>query len=156
MSGFELKYPPVAVFLVCALLIVVLALLFPDFGMSGGDPWASALASLVGALGVVLGLTGVVQFRLNRTTVHPQHPERVAALVTDGVYAFTRNPMYLGLALLLVAFGLCYLLHLAGVLGTAAFVFWMNRFQIAPEERAMRDKFGATYDEYCRRVRRWI
>ncbi|HRJ69417.1 MAG TPA: isoprenylcysteine carboxylmethyltransferase family protein [Beijerinckiaceae bacterium] len=156
MSSLELKYPPVAVFLVCAVLVPVLAFVFPGFGMSGGDPWKSAIASLVGSAGLMLGLAGVVQFRMHRTTVHPQHPERSSSLVTDGVYGFTRNPMYLGLALVLAAFGVFYMLHLAGVLCTAAFVFWMNRFQIEPEERMMQEKFGAQYHAYSQRVRRWI
>ena len=63
--------------------------------------------------------------------------------------------MYLGFALLLLAWGL-FLENLAALLGVAAFVLYMNRFQIAPEERALEARFGAEYSRYCARVRRWI
>lgn len=154
-NRFELKYPPPAVLAVCALAMIVLAFLMPDFGISGGDPLKSAVASMLAAVGIAFAVAGVVQFRMKRTTVHPMHPERASALVSDGVYGLTRNPMYLGMALLLAGFAV-YALHLSGVLATVAFVGWIMRFQIMPEERAMEARFGAAYANYCRRVRRWI
>ena len=63
--------------------------------------------------------------------------------------------MYLGLVLLLTAW-VIYLGHIAGLAVMPILVLYLTRFQIRPEERILRAKFGNAYTEYCRRVRRWI
>jgi protein-S-isoprenylcysteine O-methyltransferase Ste14 len=105
--------------------------------------------------GALIAALGVVAFRQAHTTVNPVHPGTASQLVTTGVYGVTRNPMYLGLLLLLAA----YAVHLANpfaILGLVAFVAYLNRFQIAPEEAALTALFGAEYAAYQRRVRRWL
>ena len=82
-------------------------------------------------------------------------PGAVSALVTNGIYRWTRNPMYVGLCLFLSA-AVVYLWSPWVLLGPVAFVAYINRFQIAPEERVMRERFGETYEAYCQRVRRWV
>jgi protein-S-isoprenylcysteine O-methyltransferase Ste14 len=83
-------------------------------------------------------------------------PAQAASMVTSGVYRFTRNPMYLGMFCLLAAWA-AWLGRLAPLLaGLPAFVLYMNRFQIRPEERALEQRFGAAFREYAARVRRWI
>lgn len=72
-----------------------------------------------------------------------------------GPYRFTRNPMYLGMVLILLAWCL-WLGNAAALLALAAFVGYITRFQIVPEERALAGRFGAAYEDYRRRVRRWV
>ncbi len=94
-------------------------------------------------------------FRRTGTTVNPLDPAQASALVTSGPNAVTRNPMYVGMTGLLAAHGVVR----GGwrtALPVAAFVGVIDRFQIRPEEAALRDHFGDDFDAYCRRVRRWI
>jgi len=76
-------------------------------------------------------------------------------MVDTGVYKISRNPMYLGLGLLLIAF-VFYLKAIASLLVVVLFMIYMTRFQIFPEERAMIELFGDEYIDYMKRVRRWI
>ncbi|MNJ74873.1 hypothetical protein D3C77_718740 [compost metagenome] len=87
--------------------------------------------------------------------VNPLKPASASALVTSGIYRVTRNPMYLGFALVLAAWTV-FLASPFTLLGIAAFVLYIDRFQILPEERALHQLFGEAMDEYCARVRRWI
>ena len=73
----------------------------------------------------------------------------------DATGGYSRNPMYLGFLLLLLALA-CYLMNVAAMALLPLFVLYMNRFQIAPEERFLLQKFGAEYQAYCERVRRWL
>jgi len=114
---------------------------------------AAAIASALAGVG--LSIAGVVSFRFAKTTVNPMKPEKTSALVCSGVYRLTRNPMYLGLALVLVAWAV-FLSSAWALLGPLAFVLYMNRFQIAPEERALASMFGVPYAAYRSRVRRWM
>lgn len=118
-------------------------------------PIPPALAFPVAAVGVLLDAIALLHFFRRRTTVNPLKPASATALVTGGIYRFSRNPMYLGLATLLLAWAF-YLGNLAALAGVALFVLYMNRFQIAPEERALEARFGAEYIAYRTRVRRWL
>ena len=106
-------------------------------------------------LGIIAAIAGVISFRQARTTVNPLKPESTSALVTSGMYKFSRNPMYLGMALALCAWA-CYLASLCSVLGIIGFMLYMQRFQIAPEERVLEVIFGQTFIDYKKRVRPWI
>lgn len=118
-------------------------------------PIPPVLAFPVAAVGVSLDAIALLHFFRRRTTVNPLKPASATALVTGGIYRFSRNPMYLGLATLLLAWAV-YLGNLAALAGVALFVLYMNRFQIAPEERALEERFGAEYIAYRTRVRRWV
>jgi protein-S-isoprenylcysteine O-methyltransferase Ste14 len=149
----ELKVPPPAVLLVASLLMLALttvlaALNFPF-------PEKNLLAAVVAVLGALMCIAGVVEFRRVKTTVNPMRPVTTTALVTRGVYRMSRNPMYLGFLLLLAALAI-YLANAAAFLALPLFVFYMNRFQIAPEERALRALFGEAFTSYMTRTRRWI
>ena len=100
-------------------------------------------------------LAGVIEFRRARTTVDPTRPEHSSAIVSGGIYSLTRNPMYLGFLLILAAWA-AWLGNLPACLALLAFVQYMNRFQIAPEERVLGARFGAPYEAYRQRVRRWL
>ncbi|MGC4009559.1 MAG: isoprenylcysteine carboxylmethyltransferase family protein [Pseudomonas sp.] len=118
-------------------------------------PAAVWLALLVALGGVAVCLAGVASFRRARTTVNPLKPESASSLVVSGIYRHTRNPMYLGFAIVLL--GWCVFLGSAlAVVGVALFVLYIGRFQIHPEERALRELFGAEFDAFCGRVRRWV
>ena len=112
-------------------------------------------AIVLAAAGVALDIAGLAHFLRAKTTINPLNPTAASALVVRGVYRFTRNPMYLGMALLLLAWSI-YLGNVAALALLPAFVLYMNRFQIAPEERALEARFGAEYSRYCARVRRWL
>jgi len=89
------------------------------------------------------------------TTLNPIKPDTATALVTSGIYRHTRNPMYLGMAVWLLAWS-AWLGTPAGLVGAPLFVLYMNRFQVGPEERALHSLFGAEFDAYRSRVRRWL
>ncbi|HPT16688.1 MAG TPA: isoprenylcysteine carboxylmethyltransferase family protein [Kiritimatiellia bacterium] len=149
----ELKIPPAVVFLVCAGAMrgLDLACSFAAFDFPGRQ----AAAYAIFLPGAVLGLGGVATFLFARTTLHPERPQRASKLVTTGIYRISRNPMYAGL-LCVLAGGALALGNALALLAPAAFVAYMNRFQIRPEERALREKFGAAFDAYAGAVRRWL
>jgi len=109
--------------------------------------WAIALASLV------IAVQGFRAFRAAKTTVRPDRP--VSSLMTQGIFARTRNPLYLSLLLLYVGIGV-FFGALGPVLLTPLLVFTMQHWVIAREERYLSGKFGQAYLDYRRRVRRWI
>ncbi len=153
MKPLELKIPPPLVTLACAALA---------WGLSApGLGWRLPAGSrLVGAgmcllLGAALTLWALGLFRRARTTASPLQPGRSRALVREGPYRFTRNPMYLGLALLLLALCL-WLGDVLALLALVVFVAWITRFQILPEERALQERFGPAYAQYRQEVRRWL
>lgn len=153
MHPLELKIPPVAVAFIAMGLIWLSDRLLP--GLSAQSSLRGPLSLLLLLAGAGLGVAGVLQFRRAQTTVDPFHLDRASAMVASGVYARTRNPMYLGLALIVAAFAAWYG-NLVGGLIVPLFVLYMNRFQIVPEERMLSIKFGAPYRNYCGKVRRWI
>lgn len=153
MRALELRIPPGALALIFVLAMWLAARAWPSFAVA--IPWSATLAAACAAAGVVVALAGVAAFRRARTTVNPLTPSSSSAIVTDSVYRYSRNPMYVGFLLLLIAWAV-YLSHLAAFALVPAFVAYMNRYQIEPEERALGVKFGAAYADYCARVRRWI
>lgn len=118
-------------------------------------PWRVPFAIVVAAIGAALDVLGMVHFLRARTTFNPLKPESASALVTSGVFRFTRNPMYLGMATMLAGWAV-YLSNVAAFAGLPLFVAYINRFQIAPEERALAVRFGDEFAAYRARVRRWL
>ena len=113
------------------------------------------LSMLIIAAGIFFCLAGVISFRSAKTTVNPFKPETTTALVSSGVYAISRNPMYVGFALFLLAWAV-YLSSPWVSIGVVGFVLYMNHFQIEPEELALKDIFGAEFTRYQEKVRRWL
>jgi protein-S-isoprenylcysteine O-methyltransferase Ste14 len=107
------------------------------------------------AVGLCLEIVAVAGFFRARTTISPLAPAKSSALVTGGLYRFTRNPMYLGMAILLAAWSI-WLVQPLGVAAIAGFVAYITRFQILPEERALAARFGAEFDAFQARTRRWL
>lgn len=151
--GLEARVPPPVVLAAIAAAMAVAAALLPPSDLRGA--WSQALGA---ALLLLAGLSGPPAFRrFGRagTTIDPVAIERAAVLVTDGVYRWSRNPMYLAIAALLGALA-AFTAQPWLVLGPVAFVLFVTRWQIRPEERALRARFGAAYDAYRARVRRWL
>lgn len=149
MDWLEHRIPPPLVAIITGLLMWLAVRPITE---PGSRLWLTLLVALAG---VAVCLAGVASFRRARTTVNPLKPESASSLVVVGIYRHTRNPMYLGFAIVLL--GWCVFLGSAlAVLGVAVFVLYIGRFQIRPEERALRDLFGAEFDAFCGRVRRWV
>lgn len=154
MAALELKIPPPLVGAVVAGGMYAAASFVPPvLHLPPGMRVFAALA--LAAVGACLDLAGLLAFRKARTTVNPLAPQRSTAMVTNGVYGLTRNPMYVGLALILLGWAV-YLASPWALLGPVGFVAFITRFQIGPEERALQARFGAAYSAYCARVRRWV
>lgn len=153
MSALELKIPPVVVVLLTGAAMWLASVALPSLAFSfPGRPVAAAALAVAGGVVAVLG---VMTFRQARTTVNPFTPQAASALVTSGIYRFTRNPMYLGMLLLLAGVAV-FLGNAAALLLLPAFVGYMNQFQIKPEERALTAIFGPDFTVYRQKVRRWI
>lgn len=152
MNALELKVPPPLVALVTGLLMWWAAKLVPPLALPGVA--RIVVAVVFAGVGVGLAMSGVLTFRRAKTTVNPTTPAAASALVRTGVFRFTRNPMYLGLLLCLVAWAI-FLSSVLALLSAPLFVVYMNRFQIAPEERALAALFGDSFAAYKRDVRRW-
>jgi protein-S-isoprenylcysteine O-methyltransferase Ste14 len=109
----------------------------------------------MGIAGAIMTGSAMLSFWMAHTTANPMKPSSASFLVTSGVYRFTRNPMYVGLLLLLVGWAL-YVANVLAFLFLPAFILYMNQFQIKPEERALTARFGRKYLEYASRVNRWL
>lgn len=149
----KLKVPPVFVFLTFGLLMYVLAKFLPVgyFDFFG----RRYLIMVLLAIAIGVGTIALIQFIKSKTTVDPSNPSKASKLVSTGIYQYSRNPMYLGMLLLLLAWGL-WLGNAFNTLSAAGFVGYMNRFQIIPEEEVLSDIFGKAYAQYCTLVRRWF
>jgi protein-S-isoprenylcysteine O-methyltransferase Ste14 len=153
VKTLENRFPPplvaaafVAAMSACARWLPILDVSFPGQGLATG---------LVVAAGLGVMAFAIAQFARARTTINPLHPAAASALVDGGVFRLTRNPMYLGLALVLAGLAL-WLGDGGSAFLVAGFVAYITCFQIVPEERALRANFGEAFDAYAARVRRWL
>jgi protein-S-isoprenylcysteine O-methyltransferase Ste14 len=153
MEKLELRLPPALIAVVFASLMYFTARLLPVGAFEFfGRQW---LQWALLAMAFLTGLLAVLRFLREGASLNPHHPEYAKKLVTGGIYNYSRNPMYLSLLLLLLAWGL-YLGNAFNTLLAALFVGYMNRFQIGPEEQVLASRFGAAYRQYCTLVRRWF
>ena len=147
------KVLPPIVMIVFGVLMFVLDRFLPfgEFDFFGRE----VMVYLLATIGFLIMVAAFYQFSKAKTTTDPINLNKTSSLVTSGVYNFTRNPMYLTMLLLLIAFGL----HLGNAFNTllaAGFVYYMNHFQIAYEEEALTKLFGKHYQLYKKAVRRWF
>lgn len=148
-AGLSLKVPPPAYLLLGASLIFL-----TSRRQSSRPRWRWLGLPLLG-LGLSLDLFALRRFHQHKTTVNPMRPEKAANLVSEGPYRFTRNPMYLGMALLLSGWSIMRT-SLSGLLVVPAFVWTITQVQIKPEEKILSEKFGEPYLAYLKQVRRWL
>lgn len=152
-SGLELKIPPPIVAALIALAMWFFAGVTP--AVPAPVEARIGVAALIALLGAAFDAAALLRFFRADTTINPLRPGKSSALVTSGVYRLSRNPMYAGLLLFLVAWA-AYLASPLAFAGPMAFVAFINRFQILPEERILSAMFSAEYDDYKSRVRRWL
>lgn len=113
------------------------------------------VAITLALVGVGFSVAGVFSFRRAKTTVNPMKPETASTLVASGIYKVTRNPMYVGLLFVLIAWAV-FLSSAWALFWPVFFFIYISRFQIVPEERALDALFGNEYSAYKSRVRRWL
>jgi protein-S-isoprenylcysteine O-methyltransferase Ste14 len=153
MQALELKIPPPAVAVLIASAMWEISMVLPLLEVPALIRVATAV--IVALAGFGFSIAGVISFRRARTTINPMKPETTSSLVCSGIYGVTRNPMYVGLLFVLVAWAV-FLSSAWALLGPLVFVLYMNQFQIAPEERVLSGMFGTDYTAYKARVRRWL
>ncbi|MFL6959491.1 methyltransferase family protein [Nocardiopsis yanglingensis] len=153
MRWLETRVPPPLVMLLCGAIGYLASRLAA--GPVVPLPMPALLAGGLVAIGVTLNLLPKLAFRRARTTVNPLRPAVASALVTQGVYRYTRNPMYLGQATVLAGVML-YLRSPVALLAVPLFVLYITRLQIVPEERALSVRFPEAYAAFRQRVRRWL
>ena len=153
MRVLELKVPPPIVALVTAVLMWLIAWSLPLFAFI--FPARNAFGISLVTAGLIIAISGVVTFRRAKTTVNPTKPQSSSSLVSWGVYRITRNPMYLGLFLILIGWAI-YLSKPIAFLVLPGYILYINLFQIVPEERVLATLFGADFIAYKSRVRRWL
>ena len=106
-------------------------------------------------LGLVVFISAIKSFRRHKTTVNPLEPRQASSLVTSGIFKFSRNPMYLGMLIILLSISFKFNL-IGGMFTSLFFYIFITKFQILPEEAAMNDLFGDEFINYSKKTRRWI
>ena len=149
--GADVRIPPPLMYAVPLVLLSLLERLIPL--RMPGDGWRASIGWVLVASGVALAVSGALTFRRHGTTVIPHHA--VSSFVTSGPYRVTRNPMYLGMSAAYLGAGL-FVGSWWPLLGLPVIVLLVDRFVIAREEVYLRTRFGADYDDFCARTRRWL
>ena len=151
MIDIKTKFPPPLVALTFGFLINYTKNTFPKIEIKNEIIFGSFMI----ISGLIILLSAIILFKKYQTTITPLNPSNATKLITDGIYKFSRNPMYLGLLLVLV--GISIILNLTGgFFFILLFILYINLFQIIPEENAMVDLFKDEFLEYRKNVRRWI
>ena len=153
MKFLELKIPPGLLTGIFAFIMFNVCGYLPEVDIGVGIP--VILALIIFCVACYFFIFGMIEFRKHKTTVDPRSPQKVSALVDTGVYAVSRNPMYLGFALFLFSI-VIFLRSPVLIVGVILFIVYVNRFHIVPEEQALLQLFGDRYEEYSQKVRRWI
>ena len=145
------KIPPPIVTLFFGLCIYLSRPYFPEFSFS----ILNSLSTISFVLGITVFATAVSSFKRQKTTVNPISIEKASSLVVNGVFNYSRNPMYLGMLFILL--GLAFKFNLiGGLMFTSTFAIFITIFQIKPEEAAMEKLFDQEWKDYIKNVRRWI
>ena len=153
MRSLELKIPPVVVFLFAAIGLYFTPVVGSYSFVMG--QYTALLAFLVLFFSVCIGIAGVITFKRAKTTVHPVNINKTSSLVTHGVFSYTRNPMYLAMALLIVSMSMLTN-NIVSVFWVLPYCAFLTHFQIKPEERMLLSLFNDDYAHYMSRVRRWL
>lgn len=155
MAGLDNRIPPPLVMLATGGAMALAARFGPPLALPLAPALRWGLAAALFGIAGSYGFPAVRAFVRAGTTINPVAIDTASKLVVTGPFARSRNPMYVSMALLLTALALA--LDAGWTLaGPLAFVAFITRFQIIPEERAMAAKFGADYGAYRGRVRRWL
>ena len=147
------KIPPPIILLFSGIAMWFIA--HSEYAFAIAVPFALIMAIVLAAVGIFVSASAIRQFKTAETTISPLQPDSATSLVHNGIFGKTRNPMYVGLFMILLGWAV-WLQSLSNVLILFAFVLWLTELQIKPEEAALRKVFGQGYIDYCKRVRRWI
>jgi protein-S-isoprenylcysteine O-methyltransferase Ste14 len=150
---FHLKIPPPIQTLLIALLMLALDSVYPVSLMALSQLWYVILPLIAGS--IVFILPAIYKFWKDKTTVNPINLDKSTKLIVAGVYQYSRNPMYVGMAGFLAAW-MVYLSNPYALILFVLYVVVMTEFQIKPEEQALTKLFGDDYIEYTQQVRRWL
>jgi len=153
MRALETRIPPPVVMLLLGVFAWAASSQLP--ALSFHLPFSSLLAVALVAVGVALNLLPKLAFGRARTTINPLKPQTTTHLVTSGIFRYTRNPMYLGQSVIVLAWAV-YLHNVVALLAVPAFMLYITRFQILPEERHLGALFGDGFEAFCRWTRRWV
>ena len=149
----KLLIPPPILALMSAILMLIISKYFNKANFSLNQHNQFALFFLIVALIIIL--ISIAKFIKIKTTISPLKPNKTSILVDSGIYKYTRNPMYLGLFLILFSLFL-YLKNFLSFLVLPLFVIYITKNQILPEEKVLENLFGDQYKKYKNKVRRWI
>lgn len=156
MAALELKIPPAILLLIALFGVYFSPNILPFVPSAHAFPELRAtIAWSISITGVLVAIAGVVTFKMAKTTTNPILIGNASSLVTHGIYRFTRNPMYLGMLLIIISF-IVKTGHVAGIVFALAFLAYMTRFQIKPEEQMLTKIFKEQYRDYIKRTRTWV
>ena len=145
------KIPPPVVTLICALLIYLSKPFFPELTFNYSNQLC--LFFLISGFSIIL--ISFQTFKKEKTTINPIKIEKASSLVTSGIFKYSRNPMYLGMVLILISIAIKFSFY-GGVFLIGFFVYYITIFQILPEEKAMQKLFGEDFTNYKNKTRRWF
>ncbi|MBL4679471.1 MAG: isoprenylcysteine carboxylmethyltransferase family protein [Pseudomonadales bacterium] len=149
----ENKIPPPLIAISAALLMFSATIIFPTLMIA--IPFGNIIGAILFIVSAFVMGAGVWEFRQRSTTINPLKPETASSLVNTGIFQYTRNPMYLGMAGILVGL-FFYWGNFVSALIIPVFLLYIYQFQIKPEERAMIKLFSSEFEDYCKQVRPWI
>ena len=130
-------------------------MLFRSFFLTENTQALTLLSYVLFLLGFGILFSAARSFKKHKTTINPIKIETASSLVVSGIFSYSRNPMYLGMALILLGLSLKFNL-IGGLIFTTLFILFITNFQIKPEEKAMQKIFGEEFLSYKNRVRRWL
>ena len=151
MSFIKIKIPPPLVALIFGFSVNYSKSIFPKIEIG----WGVFFGFFMISIGLIIILSAIIQFKKYKTTITPLNPSDATKLIVHGIYQFSRNPMYLGLSLILSGISIIQN-PIGGLLFIPLFILYLNYFQIIPEESAMLDLFKDDFSKYKENVRRWI
>lgn len=149
----EQKILPVFQVFIAMILMELIVKFFPYFRFDFSFKFI--VFGLFTILSILLGFIAIYSFRKHQTTVNPTKPETTSVIVNSGIYAYSRNPMYLAMLIFLIAVSALYENVLA-FLPIPLFIWFITQYQIKPEEKILSAKFKGDYQNYLLTVRRWI
>ena len=155
MHRLELCVPPVLVQLLCAMMMWISSRFLSNLTLVSHSNYPVVIFVVLLIIGNCLVFSAIFSILRAGTTINPFRPELSTRLVHTGVFRYSRNPIYLGLALMLLGWGI-YLLNIVALLFVFVFVWYINYFQIIPEEKILLRLFGDQFKHYQLHVRRWL
>ena len=118
-------------------------------------PNQDLISFVIFLIGMFILINPIFKFIKSKTTIDPIKFKKVNKLIISGIYKYSRNPMYLGLLMIVISTSIFYL-NIFSITTPFLFYFWINRFQIKREEIFLTEKFGREYKSYKTKTRRWV